>query len=437
MEQNLIDVKYEKNYGRNQMIISPISPDNIYIDELRRNFRVQMIQENNIDGLLNTDVRFINDIPHFYYDISGLQSLKVILESTLLSYELLSKIFIGLYNALISTEKYMLLYEHILPYMEYIFMSSDFSKVYFCYYPLQQQDFCVSTQHIFDELLKAVNHNDEKAVYLAYTIHKESLNEDFNLQRLLSCLSTVPSTSLQESPTTNYEPPVKPLIAEPTNEINTIFPASDNTLHTSIKSTFKKDTSTFIMKMSVLGVIIFIALISITAMFILNFYDFKFFVILLFIIIAIAIYNGYMIFNLNAPSKLSSMIASQNNFQSGHVVPPDESSTVLLTPLSSDCIYRLIYTGADSRQDIELKTFPFVIGKGNTCDGLLSDPTISRMHAKIEQHQNPSGLNELVIEDLNSTNGTFLNNASLAPYNKTPLSPGDLISFGGITYMLR
>ena len=189
--------------------------------------------------------------------------------------------------------------------------------------------------------------------------------------------------------------------------------------------------------MSLLCILVIISLIAITTMYILNLYDLRFFIILIFLVIAIGGYNGYMIYNLNAPSKLSSMIASHNQITPEPLIKKDESCTVLLTPTSSDSLYRLIYTGADSRPDIELKHFPFIFGKNDTCDATLSDPTISRIHAKIDQHSSGLGLPQLIIEDLNSTNGTFINNTPVAPYNKTTISPGDIISFGSITYMLR
>ena len=71
--------------------------------------------------------------------------------------------------------------------------------------------------------------------------------------------------------------------------------------------------------------------------------------------------------------------------------------------------------------------YPYTIGKneGKSC-AYLSEPTVSRMHARIYCEKN-----HFYIEDLNSTNGTFLNEDRLSAYTKTRINPGDILRFAG------
>lgn len=63
---------------------------------------------------------------------------------------------------------------------------------------------------------------------------------------------------------------------------------------------------------------------------------------------------------------------------------------------------------------------------GREGDVMLIDGKVSRRHAQIN-----SDNDQLVLEDLGSTNGTKLNGTALGPGEKRTISGGDTISFGG------
>lgn len=69
---------------------------------------------------------------------------------------------------------------------------------------------------------------------------------------------------------------------------------------------------------------------------------------------------------------------------------------------------------------------PGVNAIGREGDVMLVDGKVSRRHAQITSENG-----QLLLEDLNSTNGTKLNGTALAPGEKKPVAGGDTISFGG------
>ena len=64
-----------------------------------------------------------------------------------------------------------------------------------------------------------------------------------------------------------------------------------------------------------------------------------------------------------------------------------------------------------------------VIGREpGQCDILILDPNVSRVHARVVIENG-----EVIVLDLGSTNGTFVNNSKV---EKTKLKPGDVIHLG-------
>ena len=79
---------------------------------------------------------------------------------------------------------------------------------------------------------------------------------------------------------------------------------------------------------------------------------------------------------------------------------------------------------------IPISAFPALVGREPGLAVCLSSTNVSRQHAEI-LHQD----GQLLIRDLGSTNGTFLNHEPVSECR--PLSPGDVIRFADIEFRLR
>jgi DNA-binding NtrC family response regulator len=63
----------------------------------------------------------------------------------------------------------------------------------------------------------------------------------------------------------------------------------------------------------------------------------------------------------------------------------------------------VVGTGPEAGRVVDIHKTPFVVGKGEECDLVLSEPTVSRAHFRIDNEQGA-----FVIRDLGSTNGTWI-----------------------------
>ncbi|MBR6389920.1 MAG: FHA domain-containing protein [Lachnospiraceae bacterium] len=115
--------------------------------------------------------------------------------------------------------------------------------------------------------------------------------------------------------------------------------------------------------------------------------------------------------------------------------PGDDESgkTVFFDEKGSQDSYKLYALDRRNKQHIDLDHFPCTIGKlTGYVDHCIDHPSVSRLHARVEKIGN-----DLVLSDLNSTNGVFLNGIRLNPNEQRSIEVGDEIRFGSLNYCLR
>lgn len=89
---------------------------------------------------------------------------------------------------------------------------------------------------------------------------------------------------------------------------------------------------------------------------------------------------------------------------------------------TSSCFY--LRQGGKGTSQIDLTTFPFVIGRSRECDFVVDTTAVSREHLVVdfvEQRQ-------LIVRDLGSRNGTFLNGEQIEPHQDYPLRANDVVN---------
>ena len=108
---------------------------------------------------------------------------------------------------------------------------------------------------------------------------------------------------------------------------------------------------------------------------------------------------------------------------------PEIHPTVCLTSFHGQTRGELRYMGNEGFVDIMLKDGSARIGYGKEADISINRETISQFHARI--HKEEDGF---YIEDLNSTNGTFVNEEPLVYKEQRKLAYNDIVQFADIRY---
>jgi hypothetical protein len=78
---------------------------------------------------------------------------------------------------------------------------------------------------------------------------------------------------------------------------------------------------------------------------------------------------------------------------------------------------------------IELSSRALFLGRDETCDFILDDPSVSRRHSRVYVDVIPGSLRSVVIQDLGSTNGTLVNSKEI---ERVHLKHGDRVHVGDV-----
>lgn len=156
----------------------------------QEDYQIIMLQENNIEGILKTDVRYVDNQSQYLYDISGKTSFKTFHEKINLSYATMKRLVENLLQTIQNLRKYMLDANCILLEPEFIFYDSD--KFYFCYYPPCQVNSKEAFHQLTEFFVREVNYKDDEGVRFAYTMHKMTMEENYSIEDIMQTL--VPQT---------------------------------------------------------------------------------------------------------------------------------------------------------------------------------------------------------------------------------------------------
>ncbi len=397
-----MNISFRKNLNKNYMVIEKVT------DFSENDFQVQMLIYNEIQSLLKFNFEMINGKAELFYDISSKQVFVRQFEISKMTFENLRSFCFSIQSMVRSIEEYLLDPNNIMLKKECIFTDPETTNYYYCYHPYYHGDILAELRELFNHILQIIDYEDEKAVRLAYEIHSRIQTDNFVLTDIMSVLQQDFSGSIRKIGKIEVED------LELEEEIQTVpVPIVE-------EASFLEKVSAYLKGRNLIDILE-------------------------------DINNGELRQKIRKerpfnPANEHMLLSEQNRKDSIKLLPgesfmedsvypaktnPPAGGTILLGKADSPN-HRLIGIKGQEGNYIEVNKLPFTIGKlVGFADAVIDQPSISRLHIRIYPG-NAQG--EYQIEDLNSTNGTFLNEQKLVPYTKVALREGDLIRLAGEEY---
>lgn len=365
---------YFNHYLESNVMV--IKDDNIVAND----YMINMVIRNNLDNLLKLSISCMDGNVEMIYDISGKQNIEEYCLKEKLCYEEIKLLFMGLIKLSKDISMYLLNINHIILDLNYIFINNSADNIYFCYYVNNKIEFYDGFKKMVQRLVMITSHSDRQAVEFIYGILNICENDSFLFSDIEKYINNFKQQKDNQCINIHTEEDME----------------SKEEIYIMDKNICGNNKST---KNGVLGVISNI-LSSKTKDSIKNCSDDEFY------------------FNESTDVEYVAENKSEYNEDTMFIGNSINSVNRKLCSISGD-------------GDIIINNYPFIIGKNaGKADGIINDNSISRIHAKIEIIND----NCYVIEDLNSKNGTYVNDERLNPYEKIIINIGDKVKFSFYEY---
>ncbi len=469
-----MNVSYKKDLHHNYLVIPKIenSDDEYYC--------VSMLQANSIVGIIKPEPRTIDNKVLYYYDITSKQSIDTIFVKSTINYEQLKKLFIGLSELVEQAYEYLLNENDLLLDPEHIYIELNKDRVNVGYLPGYKKDLGGQMVSLIEYLMNRVDYNDKEAVFYIYNLYAVCRNEGFTFNDLLLALSekkSGPSMMIRK------EKEIGTSIKKDCDQGDVFYPNNDDIP----KDEYRPSKQIPVMMEKVLeeseiyyyplknyiytgacslgAIMVFLICLKTKILYntMGNRIDYGKLVALLLILTIIIGYLLKIIWDKN--NRLTKMISKEKYIDPREEYYPRPQKKTKSEPIRREYEHPFPKEGLEStdKSDIEIEStvllnadistykcclepedkdcyelipiteFPFVIGKvKSNVDYFLDKEVVSRYHVKISKEEE-----DYYITDLNSTNGTTLNNKPLSCYQRHKLYKDDKVSIAGIKYKFK
>lgn len=372
-----MEIRYIRKLMTSHMVIEQM--------EMPSEWEMQMINHAPLGNVLFAECICEDGRSDLWYDITGKQSLDMLLEDRKLGYDLLCRILMGIYDAVEGVEGILLRAESLLLMPESIFLDYEPEQVYLCY--CFGNDVPINDMFIqlMEYLLTKLNHDDAHAVELAYGIYGQATKSGWSLQEIKTevCLSY----QTEEEPEETVE------ISEKQEVAANVATEEDN-LQMEPKTDAEEAWRKYFRQLKE-------ALLE------------------------------RIPYGIRDVVRKSGALRKEQKEQERFVFEPEPEEeahtsrpTVLLAELTKAPEGVLRYEGNGACSNLTITGAEYLIGSDRTCVGYIPSKTVSRRHAKITRVDDI-----YFLEDLNSSNGTYVGGELLNYKTKVSLHKNEIVFF--------
>lgn len=408
-------------------------------------YTLRMISGNKIPGLLEFQEKWLDGTPMYYYDITSKQPLSRLAERRKITGPELRTLISDFILVLKQMERFLLDEQRICLNTDCIYIDPETCHGSFCLIPGYHSDFSKSFFELAQYVLDHVDHSDGEAVILAFSMFRESRKDNFGIEDIERCLGVEHMIEeVTEIPKQTYE---IALVEEDQKMLDHEYDIQMLQGESDYRS---GKGIIFAVVMAAGMVIIPLCLVFILGIHVLI--RWKWVVLayeILFAVLGIAVYYfldvgndrelhaeitdeyglGELAREIEKEVKETQELQTENHLKTE---PEYDLQTTLLISQSELSQKRRLISPSD-KGEISVEYFPFLVGKNKgLVDMCLNEPSVSRLHAKLEREGG-----EYYITDLNSTNGTKINGVLLGANERKQIQIGDELDFAGILFRFQ
>lgn len=385
-----------------------------------KGYQTAILLENTVPGLLPCRIQRINGESFFFYNITGCQSIQSLYECRKIQEKGLTELLLACAEVKEELNEYLLESDSLLLEAKYMYQNKTTGKIQFVYFPAYGKETDVQIREFMESLIPRIDHEDPRAVTLGYGVYKASVKDTVTKDMIRKFLQSQPEEE-------------KPLLCEKTLEYN----RQEKERKRILDDFYTQEEEEY---RGMAGVFSLAGGILLCAGMIFALYHFRVmsFPMVLLLGTALVLALGGIISVSLIRKKREEVQASQEDlFQESseegtkkEEPEEEEDLTVVLNREEGGGYPYLESLEEQEPVHFALKKEVTFIGKwSQAVDLCISDPTVSRTHARIRKKEEGD-----YLTDLNSRNGTLLNEICLNPEEEYLLKEGDVLQFSRVRF---
>jgi hypothetical protein len=349
---------------------------------------------------------YVNQCGEYWYNISGKQSLDTYCQIRNVGIEFIEQVIISICSEIEILDRNLVRVDCLLLEPGQIFVENRSREIIFAAYPEEQETLSEKFRQLMEYLLTKIDHKDQEAVKTAYGLYEKTLDEGYSVmdirdfiikERMDSAVETESIAEVKEQrsgkeakrkPETRQEAAFKREL--PGNKETAQLNEPLQALYLRIREIWENWRNSMAEKLprkSGAG--------------------------------GKEEHGAYVYPEIVYPETCGEAVAERQ----------ESYPTICLNNYPRRPEGILVYEGRENYEDIRLEGELSTIGKGAGVDADIDKDTISHLHARIHCQGG-----EYYIEDLNSTNGTYVNDNLLCYKEKRMLKSNDVIRFADVKY---
>ncbi|WOO34512.1 DUF6382 domain-containing protein [Anaerocolumna sp. AGMB13020] len=459
-------------------------------DDRVQNYKNKMLSQYSVPGLINIDIKSINNMELYYYDITNFKTLEETYKNRVFHFKDVKELLERIFNAIENGREYFLEQDDFILYPDCLFVKENTDSLKLCYYPGFRDNIICQLSILFEYIMNKADYKEESVVLLIYALYKESREDNTTLYRLRDILKEAAPKEIKVKkippPQQQKENAAEDNILTKDNLLSGIdilkqSATEENAYQINHNGEYEKqvevsyyETSTFIMAGAIVaGAMSFLFVLFRTGVLSdeLGHPDIIKVTAGLAVVICL---SGYALTKVLDPKKkstrlitklvyedikekpedikekplrvlqtadggehnqtieVSQILKEENNITTTILSETEDKTEILFTQSSLPCHY-LVEKNSCNPAEIPIEAFPYYVGKDKNRNQLiLTEGSVSRLHAVITKRDNT-----VFLTDLGSTNGTYVNGQKLEKNQSVPVENSDELAFSREIYLFK
>lgn len=359
----------------------------------------KIMLKNRMSGFISVEKSYLNGQAQYWYDISGYQSLAVYCSIKKINIDFVERIILTICDQIDIMERNLLDINCLMLDTETIFVSNTDEGIKYVIYPNDADDIAIQVRSLMEFLLTKLDHSDRESVHIAYEIYEKTLEPDYSILEIKETIinrrkerikdkievEVLPVINIEESIDTQEEKETSEEALEvKTGFVQKLLDIIEQYLGIDLRKLWIKKNDVIIKP------------------------DKK-----------------------QDKDKQDRMKLSKGELDVAinEVAKKQIHPTVCLSDYREHPQGLLLYEGFEGLENITINENQVRIGQAEELEVVIDKPTISRYHALIEKEQE-----EFYLMDMNSSNGTYVNNAPIGYRERHKLEINDIVRFADVKY---